>query len=140
MKAPDVLTPSAPPGSPAPAATSSEYCVANIGPAERRKRLTVAVVALGVCSLASVLLIADGVPRWWRLGLFLPWWTAALGIFQARAQVCVAFAARGVQKLGSEQQPQPREELDAVRREARRVHVRSLLAALLLTTLSVAWP
>jgi hypothetical protein len=85
-------------------------------------------------------LIADGAPRWWRLGLVLPWWTAALGIFQARAQVCVAFAARGVRQLGSEREAQPPGELDAVRREARRVHLRSLLAAVLLTTLTLAWP
>ena len=118
----------------------TEHCAANIGPAERRKRLTVGLIALAVCTLASVLLSVDGAPRWWRLGLALPWWTAALGIFQARAQVCVAFAARGVRKLGSEQEPQPTSELDAVRREARRVHLRALLAALVLTALSVAWP
>jgi len=114
--------------------------VANIGPAERRKRLTVGLIAMAVCTLASVLMIADGTPRWWRLSLVLPWWTAALGIFQARAQVCVAFAARGVRKLAGEREPQPPAELDAVRREARRVHLRALLAAVVLTALSVAWP
>jgi len=119
---------------------SSEQCAANIGPAERRKRLTVGLIALSVCTLATVLLIADGAPRWWRLSLALPWWTAALGIFQARARVCVALAARGARKLGGEQEPQPPGELDAVRREARRVHLRALFAAVLLTALSVAWP
>jgi hypothetical protein len=45
-----------------------------------------------------------------------------------------------VRKLGSEQEAQPPSELDAVRREARRVHVRALLTAVLLTALSLAWP
>lgn len=122
------------------AASSTEHCAINIGRAERRKRLTVGLVAMAVCALASVLLIADGAPRWWRLMLILPWWTAALGIFQARAQVCVAFAARGVRNLGGAPEPQPPAELDAIRREARRVHLRALLAAALLTALTVAWP
>jgi len=133
--------PSAPAAhSPAEASSSGERCAANIGPAERRKRLRVGLVAVGVCTLASAVLIADGAPRWWRLALVLPWWTAALGIFQARAQVCVAFAARGVRQLGSEREAQPPGELAAIRREAGRVHLRSLLAAVVLTTLTVAWP
>jgi hypothetical protein len=129
-----------PADSPREAWSSAEHCAANIGPAERRKRLTIGLLAMAVCTLASVLLIRDGAPRWWRLLLVLPWWTAALGIFQARAQVCVAFAARGVRKLGDELGPQPPNELDAVRREARRIHVRALLSAVLLTALSLAWP
>ena len=116
------------------------WCAPNIGPAERRKRWLVGVVGLAVCALASVALIADGAPRLWRAILVLPWWTACLGIFQARARVCVALAARGVRNLDGQQEPQPVVELDAVRREARRVHVRSLLTAVLLTLLTIAWP
>lgn len=119
--------------SPAPSLTTVVVCPPNIGPAERRKRLVVGVAALIVCVGAALLLSLDGAPRYWRLLLFLPLWTAALGIFQARAQVCVAFAARGVRKLGDEQEQQPAAELAAVRREARRVHVRALLTALALT-------
>jgi len=135
---PDVAPPAA--GSPDEAASSAERCAANIGPAERRKRLTIGLIAMAVCTLASVVLIRDGAPRWWRVLLVLPWWTAALGIFQARARVCVAFAARGVRKLGSELGPQPPSELAAIRREARRIHLRALLSAVLLTALSLAWP
>jgi hypothetical protein len=110
-------------------------CPANIGPAERRKRWVVGVVAVTVCVTAAVLLSLNGASRYWRLLLFLPLWTAALGIFQARAQVCVAFAARGVRNLDGKQEAQPAAELAAVRREARRVHVRALLTALVLTAL-----
>ena len=119
---------------------SADSCAPNIGGKERRKRLVLGIVGLSVCVLASALLIVDHAPRSWRLLLVLPWWTACLGIFQARAQVCVALAARGVRNLDGQEQAQPAAELLAVRREARRVHVRSLLAAVLLTLLASAWP
>jgi hypothetical protein len=112
-------------------------CPPNIGPAERRKRLVVGVVAMLVCVGAALLLSLDGAPRSWRLLLFLPFWTAALGIFQARAQVCVAFAARGVRNLDGKLEQQPESELAAVRRESRRVHVRAAVTAVVLTSLCV---
>lgn len=118
-----------------PSLTTAVVCPANIGPAERRKRLIVGAAALCVCVVAALLLSLEGAPRYWRLLLFLPFWTAALGIFQARANVCVAFAARGVRNLGGKPEPQPAAELAAVRKEARRVHVRSLLTAVVLTAL-----
>lgn len=121
--------------SPTPSLTTVVVCPPNIGPAERRKRLIVGVAALVVCVGAALLLSLDGAPRYWRLLLFLPLWTAALGIFQARANVCVAFAARGVRNLDGRQEAQPAAELAAVRKEARSVHVRALLTAVVLTAL-----
>ncbi len=121
--------------SPDPSLRTVVVCPPNIGPAERRKRLIVAVAALAVCVGAALLLSLDGAPRYWRLLLFLPFWTAALGLFQARASVCVALAARGVRNLDGRQEPQPEAELAAVRKEAFRVHVRALLTALVLTAL-----
>lgn len=118
-----------------PALTTVVVCPPNIGSAERRKRLIVGVVALCVCVAAALLLSLGGAPRYWRLLLFLPFWTAAIGIFQARANVCVAFAARGIRNLHGTREPQPAAELAAVRREARRVHVRALLTAVVLTAL-----
>ena len=112
-------------------------CPPNIGPGERRKGLIVGGIALAICVGAALLLSLDGAPRSWRLLLFLPFWTAALGIFQARAQVCVALAARGVRNLDGKQEAQPEDELAAVRKEARRVHVRAALTALVLTLLCV---
>jgi hypothetical protein len=63
---------------------SGEACVANIGPGERRKRVALAVVSLGVSAAATLALVVSGAPRAWRLGLFFPLWAAALGYFQAR--------------------------------------------------------
>ena len=57
---------------------------ANIGPDERRKRLTFGVVLLGASLLAAAVLIHADVGRGWRILLVLPLWASALGFFQAR--------------------------------------------------------
>ena len=57
---------------------------ANIGPHERRKRLTSGVVLLGASLVAAAMLIQADVARGWRILLVLPLWAAALGFFQAR--------------------------------------------------------
>jgi hypothetical protein len=57
---------------------------ANIGPQERRKRLTFGVVLLGASLVAGAMLIHADVARGWRILLVLPLWAAALGFFQAR--------------------------------------------------------
>jgi len=58
----------------------------NIGPREERKRLImgIATLAAGIGIAAGLMVI--GVDRWWRLGLFFPFWLGALGIFQALEQ------------------------------------------------------
>jgi len=58
--------------------------VANIGAGGRRKRLMFGIVALTVGAVIAALLVAVGAPRIWRLPLFLVFYVAALGIFQAR--------------------------------------------------------
>jgi Flp pilus assembly protein TadB len=58
--------------------------VANIGAGERRKRFSFGIVALGVGVVIAVLLVVVRAPLLWRLPLFLVFYFAALGIFQAR--------------------------------------------------------
>jgi hypothetical protein len=123
-----------------PAVPSLERCSPNIGPSERRKRLILGCVSLSVSALTALLMALGGAPLSNRLLLALPLWTGCLGIFQARGQVCVALAATGQRSLSGVREPQPAEELAAVRREARRIHVRAALAALVLTLLSIVWP
>ena len=61
-----------------------ETCIANISSSERRKHLLAGVVAF-VASLAILaLLIRWGLNPWWRLGLFVPFFGAAVGFFQWR--------------------------------------------------------
>jgi hypothetical protein len=58
--------------------------VINIGARERRKRLSVGIVALSVGVVIAVLLVVVRAPLVWRLPLFLPFYVGALGFFQAR--------------------------------------------------------
>ncbi len=58
-------------------------CVENIGPAQRRKRVRFGVVMLAVSAAIAAALLLSGANRWWRLGLFFPLATSAIGFFQA---------------------------------------------------------
>ena len=60
----------------------SAICVENIGRRERRKRLVFGAAGLLFGAAFSVVTLGDG-PSWWRLGLFLPFWGGALGVFEA---------------------------------------------------------
>lgn len=56
----------------------------NIGPGERRKRLSAGVVGFAVGIVLAVVLIALRAPAMWRLLLFFPFLFGALGVFQSR--------------------------------------------------------
>lgn len=59
-------------------------CIPNIGPREQRRRMLLGVALLAITVIVSLIVVATGAPRLWRLPLFLPLWGAALGFFQAR--------------------------------------------------------
>ncbi len=61
-----------------------EICIANISPRERRKRLLAGGVELVIGLAILALLIGWNVNPWWRLGLFVPFFGAAVGFFQWR--------------------------------------------------------
>ncbi|HKR07621.1 MAG TPA: hypothetical protein VJS39_00410 [Gemmatimonadaceae bacterium] len=65
------------------AATSSPRAV-NIGPNERRKRMSAGIVGLTVGALLAAVLIALHAPAYWRTLLFFPFFFGALGVFQSR--------------------------------------------------------
>lgn len=64
--------------------TSSDVCIVNIGPRERRKRMRFGAVVLIAGAGLAALLVGLQADRLWRLLLFLPFWAGALGILQAR--------------------------------------------------------
>lgn len=64
--------------------TAPSNRIANIGADGRQKRLMFGLVALAVGAVIAVLLVGVGAPRIWRLPLFLVFYVAALGVFQAR--------------------------------------------------------
>ena len=64
--------------------TDGEVRIINIGPRQRRRRMRWGIAAFGLSAVAAVVLIAADAPRVTRLGLVLPLWIGALGVFQAR--------------------------------------------------------
>ena len=90
-----------PVGAAAPAATTYQPGICNIGPAEiaaRRRSGHVGVVATIVL---FAILVAIGAPPIARLLLALPAAVAASGYLQARAKFCAGFGSRGVFNFGS---------------------------------------
>ncbi len=61
-------------------------CIPNIGPNERRRRLRVGMVGMLAGAALLAVLLALGIPRWWRMLVFLPFWVGALGILQHRGK------------------------------------------------------
>jgi hypothetical protein len=111
---------------------------ANIGPAERRKRHRSGVVAILLGVVVVVISWRLGLPLAVRAASGLLFFMGFVGVFQARAQTCVALASRGVRDM--DRGPEPIEdsgEVAALRAEGRRVLVRSLVAALLVTAVAV---
>lgn len=54
----------------------------NIGPKERLKRLHAGYLHLGIALIAAAVMLGTGIPRGYRLLLFLPFWGAGAGVFQ----------------------------------------------------------
>src|SRR5260221_8203735 len=79
--------------------SESEVC-ANIGPAERRRRNVTGVIGTVATMLVISALIETHAPPVWRFIVLLPAYVAAIGVLQARAQTCVAFARKGIRVLG----------------------------------------
>jgi hypothetical protein len=124
-------------------ATSAEprerMLVANIGPAERRKRhrFGVAFLLLGVAAVGVAR--ALDLPLAARAASAAFFFAGFLGIFQARAHTCVALASRGSRDLDvGEERIEQAQELTAVRAQARAVMARTLLATLLSTAGALA--
>ena len=63
---------------------TESVCIANIGRRERDKRLKFGVAVFALSFVGAFALVALDVHRLFRLALFMPFWIAAVGIFQAR--------------------------------------------------------
>jgi hypothetical protein len=116
-------------------------CIPNIGPRERRRRLVGGLVFLAVAACVAGCLIWFDAPQPWRLLVFLPAWVSAIGFFQVSEKTCVALAARGVKNMdtGDEAITDPRE-LERVRAQSRRVHIRAVVSAAVATILLTLVP
>lgn len=102
----------------------------NIGPRERARRRTLGAWALAIGLAASLIVPLVGLPRWTRLAVFFPLWTAALGLIQAREKVCVSLAARGVCNMDSGEEPvEDIVRKTRLRRKAVSIHLRAFAYA-----------
>jgi hypothetical protein len=61
-----------------------QVCIANIGPRERRRRLTSGIVLLSLGVGIGAVLVVSHVPSLWRLPLFVLFYAGAAGVFQWR--------------------------------------------------------
>lgn len=66
-----------------PQGNQGDVCVENIGPRQRQARLSFGIVMFVISVGIAAALILTGVDRWWRLGLFVPFYLAAVSFFQA---------------------------------------------------------
>jgi hypothetical protein len=118
-----------------------EECIPNIGPAERKKRVSFGTIAIVIGAALAAYLVLGGAPRPWRLAVLLPFWGGAVGLFQAFEKTCVALSARGVRNMDSGDEPMTNaEELKQVRAQARKVQIESFVAALVATALVALLP
>ena len=117
----------------------SEAC--NIGPRERRKRRLLGIVSLTVGVGVAFLLVVYDAPRPARLVVFLPIWLAGLGLLQARAQTCIALAARGTRNMDAgEERIADKNLIAQLRAKARLINRRALLTAVAITLVTLVFP
>ncbi len=118
-----------------------DVCIPNIGPRERRRRLIGGIGMFALGAIATALLLGFGAQRAWRIVVILPIWAGAVGVFQVREKTCVALAKRGVQNMdGGDQAIDDPAVLAQMRRQARKVHTRAALLAVVVTALVLAIP
>jgi hypothetical protein len=119
--------------------TPNPACIPNIGPGQRRKRLRGGLMLLGLTLVIAGYLARIDAATPWRVLVFVPAFMAALGVFQAQAQTCVALAARGKRNMdtGDEAVAEP-ELLARIREQSRQVYLRSAIAAALITAVTQA--
>lgn len=118
-----------------------EVCIANISPAQRMRRLRFGVISLVITLAILGGLVVLGASRWWRLALVLPLAAAATGYFQWHDKTCVRLAADNARFTGDhEEKIEDASELAQIRRQASRVQLKSAVAALALTLVTLAIP
>jgi hypothetical protein len=108
----------------------ADACVPNIGPRERQRRLVGGFFFLAVAVCVAGGLVWFEAPQPWRLLVFLPVWASAIGFFQVSEKTCVALAARGLKNMDAgDEEITDASELDRIRAQSRRVHIRAVVTA-----------
>ena len=121
---------------PETAASAEALETINIGPREVQKRFVLAAVGLGAGLLMLFGFKMAGLPKIWRVFIFLPFFAGALGFLQAKKKLCVVYAQKSLRNMdkGEEAISSPAE-ADAIRRKAVRLWALSALSAVLLSAI-----
>jgi hypothetical protein len=120
---------------------TGEVCIPNISTRERLGRLAGGGIAFVFALAAFVALTAIEANHWWRLLLLLPFAGATTGFFQWLDKTCVGLSARQSRRLGDRMEKiEDAAELAQVRRQAKRVEIKALLAAIVLTLIALVLP
>lgn len=75
--------------------------VCNIGPAERQMRRTIGWLGVLISIILTVVLLAAGTDRGWRLLVWFPATVAAVGFLQSAWHFCAKFGFGGVFNVGA---------------------------------------
>jgi hypothetical protein len=115
-----------------------QSCAGNLGPKQKRRRLFFGVLMFSLASIAALGMMGLEVPPFFRGIVFVPFFAAMLGFFQAKERTCVLYAAQGIQNLdrGPEKVENP-ELSNRLRRQAQKILLQAALAAFGLTLLCV---
>lgn len=118
-----------------------EVCIANISPMERRKRLNIGLFTFAVALVILAVLMVSGADRLWRLPLLPVFWGATIGYFQWRDKTCIGLAKMNARHTGEEKEMiEDAAELAQIQRQARRVQIKALIAAIPLTLIALLLP
>ena len=121
--------------------SAGDVCIPNISTAERRKRLNFGIIAFAISLIVLTVLMVTGVNRLWRLPLLLLFWSATTGYFQWHDKTCVGLARLNSRKTGDQMEKiEDTAELAQVQRQAQRVQLKALIAAIPLTLIALILP
>lgn len=111
--------------------STTEVCIANISPKERKKRLKFAITQLVLTLILLSLLIYLDLPSLWRLPLFFMFAAATSSFFQWRDKTCVALALRNTRHISDkEEKVEDKSEAHQINKQAWKVILKGALTAM----------
>ncbi|MDA8352861.1 MAG: hypothetical protein M0Z65_06660 [Firmicutes bacterium] len=120
-------------------------CLPNIGPKGRRWRYWATGINFVMVAFTLIASASADWGFWTNLTLAVPIWLGFLGFFQAREKTCVFLAARGLRSVDDRSLPfmseteqiEDKQERAQIKRQANRVHLRTLGATCVLMTIVI---
>jgi hypothetical protein len=121
-----------------PSTSESPKSVCNINGNERSKRLMAGFLVMMLSAVMIGLIRQLGLSNWWRIILIGPYYLAGLGFVQAFESTCVRLAAQEMRKIdGKIEKIDDLAEIEALKRKASIIKIKSLIIAAILTVISI---